>query len=82
LASAGKAGGKFHGRVGGGRGCDRPGCTAEGEFRAPPADGRRSGFDGPGHWRWLCLDHVREFNSGYNFFEGMSTEEIESYQTP
>jgi hypothetical protein len=82
LASAGKANGRFHGRVGGGRGCDRPGCAGEGEFRAPPADGRRSGSDGPGDWRWLCLDHVREFNAGYNFFEGMTTEEIESYQTP
>jgi hypothetical protein len=64
------------------RACDQPGCTAHGEFRAPPADGRRGGFDGPGDWRWLCLDHVRAFNAGYNFFEGMSTEEIEAFQTP
>jgi hypothetical protein len=73
---------RFHGRVGGGRGCDHPGCKQEGEFRAPPAGGRRSGFDGPGDWRWLCLDHVREFNSGYNFFEGMSPDEIDDAQRP
>jgi hypothetical protein len=53
---------------------------APGEFRAP---GRaRPGFDGPGEWRWLCLDHVREFNSGYNYFSGMSAEEISAAQNP
>jgi hypothetical protein len=62
--------------------CAQPGCEAAGEFRAPPADGRRTGFDGPGDWRWLCLDHVRDFNAGYNFFNGMSPEEIEAAQTP
>jgi hypothetical protein len=82
LASAGKRETKFHGRVGGERHCSRPGCAERGEFRAPPEDGRRSGFDGPGDWRWLCLDHVREFNAGYNYFQGMSPEEIEAAQTP
>ena len=75
-------GDRFHGRIGGGRGCDHAGCAQEGEFRAPPAGGRRGGFDGPGDWRWLCLDHVREFNSGYNFFEGMSPDEIHDAQRP
>ena len=51
-----------------------------GEFRAP---GRRpSGFDGPGDYRWFCLDHVREFNAGYDWFEGMSAEEILHAQSP
>lgn len=72
---------RFHGRVEGQeRQCAHPGCDAAGEFRAPGS--RRSGFDGPGDWRWLCLDHVREFNTGYNYFEGMSPEEIEAAQTP
>ncbi len=51
-----------------------PGCTGPGEFRAPGTQG--SSFDGPGDWRWFCLDHVREFNAGYDWFEGMSAEEI------
>ncbi len=81
LASDGKRQAKFHGRVeGAARLCAAPGCDAAGEFRAPGE--RRPGFDGPGDWRWLCLDHVRAFNSGYNYFEGMSTEEIEAAQTP
>jgi hypothetical protein len=41
-----------------------------------------SDFDGPGTWQWLCLDHVREHNAKYNFFEGMSTEEITEAQHP
>ena len=62
--------------------CSHPGCDAPGEFRAPPADGRRSSFDGPGDWRWLCLDHVRAFNAGYNYFQGMSPDEISDAQNP
>jgi hypothetical protein len=30
----------------------------------------------------LCLDHVREFNAGYDWFEGMSAEEIIAAQSP
>lgn len=72
---------RFHGRFENeGRGCDAPGCSEAGEFRAP---GRRaSGFDGPGDWRWFCLDHVRAFNAGYDFFEGMSADEILDAQSP
>ncbi len=74
---------RFHGRVGDGRHqCAQPGCRARGEFRAPDPYGEPSGFDGPGAYRWLCFDHVREFNAGYNFFDGMSREEIEDAQTP
>jgi hypothetical protein len=72
---------RFHGRVPGERLCSSPGCDAPGEFRAP-ADGPRSGFDGPGAWRYLCLDHVREFNQRYNYFSGMSADEIAAQQRP
>lgn len=72
---------RFHGRVEStGRNCEAPGCREAGEFRAP---GRRPhGFDGPGEWRWFCLQHVREFNAGYDWFEGMSAEEILRAQSP
>jgi hypothetical protein len=76
-----RAGDRFHGRVQGKAAiCDELGCDQPGEFRAPGI--RRPNFDGPGDWRWLCLDHVREFNGGYNYFSGMSTDEIESAQRP
>ena len=30
----------------------------------------------------MCLDHVREFNAGYNFFDGLSPDEIRDAQSP
>ena len=69
---------RFHGRVEGtGRGCDEAG-----EFRAPAGDSPRISGDGPRPYRWFCLDHVRAFNARYNFFTGMSAEEIHAQQRP
>ncbi len=72
---------RFHGRVDAqGRLCAEPGCDQPGEFRAPAGAGATS--DGPGAYRWLCLDHVRAFNAGYNFFTGMTPDEIHAAQRP
>jgi hypothetical protein len=72
---------RFHGRVEGKRhACSHPGCPNPGEFRAPPES--RAGPDGPPQWRWFCLEHIREFNQSYNFFRGMSPEEIDEAQRP
>lgn len=72
---------RFHGRYEASeRICENPACDEAGEFRAP--GGRGHGFDGPGDYRWFCLQHVREFNSGYNWFAGMSAEEISAAQAP
>jgi len=71
---------RMHGKVEGATGrCAVPGCRNAGEYRAPvqPAN-----FDGPGVYRLLCLDHVREHNKKYNYFEGMSPEEITEAQGP
>ena len=74
---------RFHGRVEAqGRLCAHPGCSEPGEFRAPPLEGTGRSGDGPPPFRWLCLDHVRAFNSGYNFFAGMTAEEIHDAQRP
>ncbi len=73
---------RFHGRVAGDRPCSAPGCAEPGEFRAPPPEGVGGGYDGPPAFRWFCLDHVRAFNAGYNYFEGMSAEEIHAAQRP
>lgn len=75
----------LHGRYDSdGRVCEAPGCDEEGEFRAPGSRGPgfAPGFDGPGVWRYFCLEHVREFNDGYDFFENMSAEEILAAQSP
>lgn len=51
--------------------CDHPGCTAGGEFRAPRS---RLELD---HYFWFCLDHVRAYNTAWNYYAGMSEREIE-----
>ncbi|MCH4152536.1 MAG: J domain-containing protein [Sphingobium sp.] len=72
---------RFHGRVeGAAQHCAIEGCPCPGEFRAPAT--RDAPADRPPQWRWLCLDHVREFNAGYNFFSGMSADEIAEAQRP
>jgi DnaJ domain len=55
-------------------GCEWPGCKEPGTHRAPK--GRANANE---YWQ-LCLDHVREYNSSYNFFAGMSDEAIARYQ--
>jgi hypothetical protein len=76
-----KRGTRFHGRVEHEhpQPCAVDGCKDAGEFRAPTGD---RAPDGNRTWRWLCLDHVREFNAGYNYFSGMTPEEIASAQSP
>jgi hypothetical protein len=72
---------KFHGRYEAeSRECAAPGCAEPGEYRAPGV--RAPSFDGPGDWRWLCLEHVREFNAEYDWFEGMTADEILAAQSP
>ena len=72
---------RFHGRIRNAqRACDWPGCDQAGEFRAPGF--RAPGFDGPGDYRWFCLDHIRAFNAGYDYFAGMSPEQIWAAQSP
>lgn len=77
-----RPGARFHGRVAGtGRTCAFPGCEEPGEFRAPPLEGAGDG-EGPPQFRWFCLEHVRAFNAGYNYFDGMTADEIHRAQRP
>jgi hypothetical protein len=72
---------RFHGRFETeGQTCEWARCQEAGEFRAP--GGKPPGFDGPGDYRWFCLEHVRQFNAGYDFFDGMDSEEILRAQSP
>ena len=52
--------------------CEWPGCTAEGEHRAPQARDRLD------QYRWFCLDHVREYNRNWDYYRGMTQTEIEA----
>lgn len=53
--------------------CDMPGCEAAGEFRAPfsPQELNR--------YRLFCLEHVREYNSKWDYFTGMHSSQIEDF---
>jgi hypothetical protein len=54
--------------------CQHPGCSEAGEFRAPMGRFRE------GQYFCFCLDHVREYNATYNYFNGMSAEAMALYQ--
>jgi hypothetical protein len=54
--------------------CEGPGCDGHGEYRAPKARDRLREF------QWLCLEHVREFNRGWDFFAGMSQDDIDAHR--
>jgi hypothetical protein len=52
--------------------CDHPGCDAGADFRAPKS---RLELD---RYYWFCLEHIRAYNSAWNYYAGMSETEIES----
>lgn len=54
--------------------CAIPGCTQPGAHKAPRS---RTNVR---EYQWLCLEHVREFNRAWDYFDGMSSEEIEEFQ--
>jgi len=54
--------------------CDWRGCIQPGRFPAPKGRGR------DGQYFKFCIDHVRQYNKSYNYFDGMSDDDIASYQ--
>jgi curved DNA-binding protein CbpA len=54
--------------------CDHPGCEVTGEFRAPKGRLRE------GQYFCFCLDHVKEYNASYNYFRGMTDDDVAKYQ--
>jgi len=53
--------------------CQWKGCSHPGTHRAPRGRGQE------GYYRF-CIDHVRQFNASYNYFDGMSNAEVEAFQ--
>jgi len=62
------------GGAAGPRRCNHPDCNQEGRYPAPKSREPREGR------YWFCLEHVRQYNAGWDFFRGMSAEEVERYQ--
>lgn len=51
--------------------CEHPGCPNAGEYRAPKDRAHLTDY------YWFCLDHVREYNKAWDYYQGMSEAEIE-----
>lgn len=54
--------------------CQWKGCKQPGSHRAPKGRGR------DGEYFSFCIDHVREYNAAYNYFDGMSDDEVSEFQ--
>ena len=54
--------------------CQWAGCENPGRHKAPAGRNRE------GEYLWFCLDHVREYNKNYNYFSGLSDEDIARFQ--
>jgi len=54
--------------------CQWKGCDKPGSHRAPKGRGR------DGEYFVFCVDHVRSYNSNYNYFNGMSDGEVADFQ--
>ena len=50
--------------------CDWNNCLEEGLYKAPVEK------DNSKKYRILCLNHVKEFNKNWNYFEGMNDNQI------
>jgi len=56
-----------------GRRCDRKGCDAIGQYRAPRSPERLDEY-----W-WFCLDHVREYNQAWNYFDNWTEDDFAAF---
>lgn len=52
--------------------CDWPGCRSTATHKAPQS---REALN---KYYWFCLDHVRQYNKNWNYYAGMSEDEVEA----
>jgi len=53
--------------------CEWQSCKETGEFKAPAEKDNSKNF------KWLCKEHIKIFNKNWNYFDGMSQNEIENF---
>ena len=53
--------------------CEWGNCKETGKFRAPAEKDNSKNF------KWLCEEHIKLFNKNWNYFDGMSQDEIENF---
>ena len=54
------------------RECDKKECKQKGEFKAPKS---RKNLN---EYYYFCLDHVKEYNKSWDFYRGLTVNQIES----
>jgi hypothetical protein len=54
--------------------CEWKGCKEPGLYPAPKGRGQE------GQYHRYCLDHVRQYNKGYNYFAGLPDEDVVQHQ--
>src|ERR1700709_2965266 len=54
--------------------CEWPECKNKGPHRAP------KGRENSREYFHFCINHVREYNQNYNFFQGMNADAVARYQ--
>ena len=54
--------------------CEWKGCQSQGAHRAPKGRGH------DGKFYVFCEAHIRQYNSSYNYFEGMNEAEVETFR--
>lgn len=54
------------------RPCDHPGCPEPGEFRAPKSRHNLR------EYYYFCMEHVRDYNKKWNYFDGFTQDQIYS----
>ena len=52
--------------------CDSPKCNEKGEYKAPKSRVMLN------EYFYFCLNHIKEYNKSWDFYKGMSVEQIES----
>lgn len=62
------------------RSCEWAGCRAVGLHRAPRNTSTKGDEPAGAQYRWFCAEHIREFNHNYDYFQGMSDEEVAAFQ--
>ena len=53
--------------------CEWENCEESGKYKAPLEK------DNSKNYKWLCKEHIIFFNKNWNYFDGMSQNEIESF---
>ncbi|HMN38485.1 MAG TPA: DnaJ domain-containing protein [Hyphomicrobium sp.] len=56
------------------RPCQWKGCDKPGRHKAPVGRGRE------GEYYHFCVDHVRQYNQTYNYFDGMNDAQVDQFR--